>query len=69
MSKFIKILIIFTLVLAAVGYGFWRSNIYSKEELKLEMIGPSEAQLGQEFKHGGSGWCSWADCSRERPRP
>lgn len=51
MSKFIKVLIIFTLVLAAVGYGFWRSNIYSKEELKLEMIGPSDAQLGQEVEY------------------
>jgi len=51
MSKFIKILVIFTLVLAAVGYGFWRKNIYSKEELKLEMIGPKEAQLGQEVEY------------------
>jgi hypothetical protein len=51
MGKFIKILIIFTLVLAAVGYGFWRKNIYSKEELKLEMIGPQQAQLGQEVEY------------------
>ena len=51
MSKFLKILIIFTLVLAAVGYGFWRKNIYSKEELKLEMMGPKEAQLGQEVEY------------------
>lgn len=51
MSKFIKTLIIFTLVLAAVGYGFWRKNIYSKEELKMEMIGPKEAQLGQEVEY------------------
>jgi len=51
MSKFIKILIVFILVLAAVGYGFWRKNIYSKEELKLEMIGPKEAQIGQEVEY------------------
>ncbi len=51
MSKFVKILIVFTLVLAAVGYGFWRKNIYSKEELKLEIIGPKEAQLGQEVEY------------------
>ncbi len=51
MSKFIKILIVFALVLAAVGYGFWRKNIYSKEGLKLEMIGPSQAQLGQEVEY------------------
>lgn len=51
MSKFVKILIVFVLVLAAVGYGFWRKNIYSKEGLKLEMIGPKEAQLGQEVEY------------------
>jgi hypothetical protein len=51
MSKFIKILIVFALVLIAVGYGFWRKNIYSKEGLKLEMIGPSQAQLGQEVEY------------------
>jgi hypothetical protein len=39
------------LVLVAVGYGFWRKNIYSKEGLKLEMIGPQEAQLGQEIEY------------------
>ncbi len=51
MSKFVKILAVFVLVLAAVGYGFWRKNIYSKEGLKLEMIGPKEAQLGQEVEY------------------
>lgn len=51
MSKFIKILIIFALVLLVVGYGFWRKNIYSKEGLKLEMIGPAQAQLGQEVEY------------------
>lgn len=51
MSKFFKVLIIFALVLAAVGYGFWRKNIYSKEELKLEIFGPREAALGQEVEY------------------
>ncbi|MCU0653096.1 MAG: hypothetical protein MUD10_02445 [Candidatus Pacebacteria bacterium] len=51
MSKFIKILLIFTLALAAIGYGFWRKNIYSKEEMKLEMLGPKEAKLGQEVEY------------------
>ncbi|MFA6376419.1 MAG: hypothetical protein WCX69_03420 [Candidatus Paceibacterota bacterium] len=51
MSKFLKILIIFTLILGAVGYGFWRKNIYSKEGLKLEMTGSKEAQLGQEVEY------------------
>jgi len=51
MSNFIKTLIIFTLVLAAVGYGFWRKNIYSKEELKLEMVASKEARLGQEVEY------------------
>ena len=51
MSKFFKVLIVFALVLAAVGYGFWRKNIYSKEELKLEIFGPREAALGQEVEY------------------
>ena len=51
MGKFIKILIVFTIVLAAVGYGFWRQNVYSKEELNLQMIGPQQAQLGQEVEY------------------
>ncbi len=51
MSKFFKVLIVFALVLAAVGYGFWRKNIYSKEELKLEIFGPREATLGQEVEY------------------
>ncbi len=51
MSKFVKILIVFVLVIAAVGYGFWRKNIYSKEELKLEIFGPREAVLGQEVEY------------------
>jgi hypothetical protein len=51
MGKFIKILIIFTIVLAAVGYGFWRQNVYSKEELNLQMIGLQQAQLGQEVDY------------------
>lgn len=51
MSKFVKILIVFVLIMAAVGYGFWRKNIYSKEGLKLEIIGPQEAQLGQEVEY------------------
>jgi len=51
MNKFIKILIIFALVLMAVSYGFWRKNVYSKEELKLEIIGPAQAQLGQEVEY------------------
>jgi len=51
MGKFVKILIVFVLILAAVGYGFWRKNIYSKEGLKLEIFGPREAVLGQEVEY------------------
>lgn len=51
MSKFVKILIVFILIMAAAGYGFWRKNIYSKEGLRLEIIGPQTAQLGQEVEY------------------
>lgn len=51
MAKFVKILIVAILILAAAGYGFWRKNIYSKEGLKLEIIGPREVSLGQEVEY------------------
>jgi len=51
MGKFVKILVVVILILAAAGYGFWRKNIYSKEGLKLEIIGPSEVSLGQEVEY------------------
>ena len=48
MNKFLVILIILF-----VGYGFfqWQNNTYSKEILKLEILGPTEADLSQEIEY------------------
>ena len=51
MSKLIKILIGLVAILAAVGYVFLQKNIYSKEVLKLEIIGPQETSLGNEVEY------------------
>jgi len=48
MNKFLVILIILIL-----GYGAyqWQSNIYSKDILKLEILGPNEASSSQEVEY------------------
>lgn len=38
-------------ILAGVVYVFWQRNTYSKEELKLEMFGPSQAEAGNEVEY------------------
>jgi len=38
-------------VLAVIGFWAWQSGTYSKEVLKLEILGPTEADLGQEVEY------------------
>jgi len=33
------------------GFWYWQKNSYSKETLKLEILGPSEAPIAQEFEY------------------
>lgn len=50
----LKIFNLFILLLILGGVFFywnWRKNIYSKEVLKLEILGPSEVSLGQEVEY------------------
>ena len=51
MNKFLTILVAFVVILAAVVYVFWQRNTYSKEELKLEMFGPAQAEVGSEVEY------------------
>ncbi len=37
--------------LGAVGFWYWRGNIYSKEVLKLEILGPETVQTGEEINY------------------
>jgi len=51
MNKFLTILLAFVIILAGVVYVFWQRNAYSKEELKLEMFGPAQAEVGDEVEY------------------
>lgn len=52
MNKFFSFLIILLLVAGIAGFIWrWQSNIYSKEILRLEILGLSEITLGQEVEY------------------
>ncbi len=49
--KFITFLIILTAVACSVGFWSWQKNSYSKETLKLEILGPENVDLAEEFEY------------------
>lgn len=51
MKKIVFLLIILTLVVVGLGVYYYQKNIYSKDSLKLEIIGPSEVELLQEVQY------------------
>lgn len=52
MSK-TTIFFIFFIILVAIGgfFWYWQGNIYSKEALRLEILGPSDITLGEEVEY------------------
>jgi len=40
-----------TIILGIIGYFYYQKNLYSKEVLKLEILGPKEADLAQEIEY------------------
>jgi len=50
-NKFLIFLIFITLILGGAGFWYYQKNIYSKEILKLEISGPSEAKLAEEVEY------------------
>ena len=50
-KKLTFFIIILTLFLGLVGYWYSQKNIYSREVLKLEILGPSEADLTEEVEY------------------
>jgi hypothetical protein len=48
---FSTIIIILFIVFATITFSSWRKNIYSKEVLKLEILGPTEVTLAQEVEY------------------
>ncbi len=51
MKKFIFFIIILALVLGIAGFWYWQRNPYSKEILKLEILGPEETAIFQEVEY------------------
>ena len=49
--KFIISIIILSVILGAVGLWFYQKNIFSKDILKLEILGPREATMGDEIEY------------------
>lgn len=50
-KKFILFLILLTIFLGVIGFWNFQKNSYSKEILRLEIIGPVEAELGEEVEY------------------
>lgn len=50
-KKFAFFLIIWFLVLVIVAFWIWRKNIYSKEVLELEILGPETVEVGEEIEY------------------
>ncbi len=50
-NKIILFIIIATAIVGLVGFWYYQKNIYSKEVLKLEILGPEEAELAQEIEY------------------
>jgi len=49
--KFITFLIFLAAISGVAGFYFWQKNIYSKEVLKLEILGSEETALAQEIEY------------------
>lgn len=51
-KKFFKILLIIIIVTASVaGYWYYQKTLYSKEILKVEILGPEKTTVGEEFEY------------------
>lgn len=50
-NKFAVFLIFLTAILGIAGFWYYQKNIYSKEVLKLEIFGPTEAKLLEEIEY------------------
>jgi len=51
MKRFIIFIMIIVAIIGIAGFYFYQSNIYSKETLKLEILGPEEVELLEEVEY------------------
>jgi len=49
--KFVTFLILLVVLTGILGYWYWQKNIYSKEILKLEILGPEKVELAKDFEY------------------
>lgn len=50
-NKFILTIVILAVIIGTAGIWYYQRNIYSKEILKLEILGPAETELAQEIEY------------------
>ncbi len=51
MSKFLIFILLFFVIAGGLGFWYWQTNIYSKEVLKIEILGPEAIQVGDEVEY------------------
>lgn len=51
LKKIFLFFIILFLILGGLGYWYWSRNAYSKDSLKVEILGPSEANFADEVEY------------------
>ena len=51
LNKLVILLIVISLVIGGTGFWYWQKNIYSKESVRLEILGPEKAEVGQEIEY------------------
>jgi hypothetical protein len=51
MKKFTLFIILLAVIVGLFGFYYYQRNVYSKDILKLEILGPGEAELLQEVKY------------------
>src|SRR3989338_6598765 len=49
--KLIIFLILLTIFLGFLGFWYYQRNIFSRKVLQLEILGPGEAELGEEVEY------------------
>ena len=51
MSKKLFLIFLIIIIVGFIGYWVWRESIFSKEILRLEILGPESAKVGEEIEY------------------
>ena len=44
-------IIIFLILVSAIGFWYWQTNFYARETLKLEILGLEKVEMGESFEY------------------